>query len=247
MDIEELGICVKLFFYNMVIKEKDLGDIKLVKSSRARRIIVRYKEGGFYLTYPPFVDISTIEKTIREMKPRLLKLRDKSPDKFVFTPDTEFRTYSFDVKIIEDNYSNYYVRLKDGVLTILCPRNTDYKSEKVQRIIKDNIEKSLRYEAKRLFPQKVSELSAQHGFTFTGIKINKSRTRWGSCSSKKSINLSYYCLLLPAHLIELIILHELCHTIEMNHSERFWHLLDKVTNNKAKELTRELKAFKTAL
>ncbi len=77
------------------------------------------------------------------------------------------------------------------------------------------------------------------------MKINKSRTRWGSCSSKKVINLSYYCLFLPEHLIDFVILHELSHTIKMNHGEGFWKLLDSVSGGKAKELTQELKSFKT--
>ena len=231
----------------MVIRDEELGDIKLTKSARARRITVRYKEGGYYLTYPTFVSLTSVEKAIQEMKPRLLKLKDRIPDKTLFTPDTDFKTYSFDVKITTNNCLNFYTRLKDGVLTITCPTETDFTEQSVQTLIRTHIEKALRHEAKRLFPQMVKQSATEHGLVFTDVRINKSRTRWGSCSSKKSINLSYYCLLLPAHLLNLIILHELCHTQEMNHSERFWSLLDKVTDGKAKTLTKELKAYKTIL
>jgi len=84
-----------------------------------------------------------------------------------------------------------------------------------------------------------------HGFRFSDVKINKSTSRWGSCSFKKSINLSYFCLLLPPHLLDLIVLHELCHTREMNHGDKFWIHLDSVTGNRAKALTLELKKFST--
>jgi predicted metal-dependent hydrolase len=106
------------------------------------------------------------------------------------------------------------------------------------------VEKALRYEANRLLPAKVKLFAQRHGFTVSDVKINKSRTRWGSCSSKKSINLSYYCMLLPEHLINHVILHELCHTVEMNHGDSFRQLLDKVSGGKSKEHTKELKAFK---
>lgn len=230
----------------MVIKDKDLGDIKLVKNVQARRIIVRRKDDYLQLTYPPGVSMSYIEKTIEEMKPRLFKLLEKKKAQYLFTPETEFKAFSFTLKIFESNLtSDYYLKLKDGILSISCPTDTDYDSSAVQATIRGLIEKALRYEAKRLFPQKVEVLAHRHGFTFSNVKINQSRTRWGSCSSKKGINLSYHCMLLPEYLVDFVILHELCHTKEMNHGERFWLLLDKASDGKAKELTKELKSFHT--
>jgi predicted metal-dependent hydrolase len=230
----------------MVIKDKDLGDIKLVKNTQARRIIVRRKDDYLQLTYPPGVSMSYIEKTIEEMKPRLFKLLENKKSQYLFTPQTEFKTFSFVLEILESaSTGNYYLKLKDGILSISCPPDTDFENFTVQTIIRGIIEKALRYEAKRLFPQKVEALAHRYGFTYSNVKINQSRTRWGSCSSKKTINLSYHCMLLPEYLVDFVILHELCHTKEMNHGERFWLLLDKVSDGKAKELTKELKSFKT--
>ncbi|MFV0418308.1 MAG: M48 family metallopeptidase [Dysgonomonas sp.] len=230
----------------MVIRDKELGEIKLIENIRARKIIVRRKDGCLQLTHPPFVDRAYIERTIEEMRPRLLKLVEKKIEKKYFTPLTEFSTFSFSLKLVDsESTTNYYLKLKDGVLSISCPANTDYQDEKVQQTIRDLIEKAFRYEAKRLFPEKVKVLAQKHSFTVNDVKINKSRTRWGSCNSRKSINLSYYCMLLPEYLVDFVILHELCHTIEMNHGERFWKLLDKVSDGKADEFTKELKRFKT--
>ncbi|MDR0825039.1 MAG: M48 family metallopeptidase, partial [Prevotella sp.] len=92
---------------------------------------------------------------------------------------------------------------------------------------------------------KVKLLAEKHSFQYAIVKINKSRTRWGSCSSMKNINLSFYGMLLPEYLIDFVILHELCHTVEMNHGEKFWALLDKVSDGRSHELTQELKSFKT--
>jgi predicted metal-dependent hydrolase len=232
----------------MTITDKDLGEIRLVKNERARRIIVRRKDDYFQLTYPPTVSMSYIEKTIKEMKPRLIPLFEKKSNRIWFSPDTILETYSFRLKITVGTLTNgYYMNLKDGLLSISCPAGTDYDAPSVQIIIKEFIEKGFRYEANRLFPVKMKALADKFGFKFTNVKINKSRTHWGSCSSKKTINLSYFCMLLPEYLIDFVILHELCHTIEMNHSQHFWLLLDQVTNNKAKELTKEMKSYKTAL
>jgi predicted metal-dependent hydrolase len=104
-------------------------------------------------------------------------------------------------------------------------------------------ESELRRQAKAVLPQELEQLAKKYGFQYQSVKIRKSKTRWGSCSSKKTISLSLYLMLLPPHLIEYVLLHELCHTIHMNHSPAFWALLDKSTGNKAKELRKELRTI----
>lgn len=229
----------------MTIEDPDLGEIKLVANAKARRIIVRRKEDGLHLTYPPSVSLSYIKATIEEMKSRLLRLKEQARQIFLFVPEVEFSSLAFSLKIYVDaSTSNYYSRLKDGVLFVSCPSQTDFESTDVQQTIRGIVEKYLRAEAKRLFPIRVGELAQANDFTFSEVKINKSRTRWGSCTSRKGINLSYFCMLLPKHLADFVILHELCHTQEMNHGERFWQLLDKVSGGNAKSLTKELKSYK---
>lgn len=230
----------------MIIEDNDLGEVRLVENNRARRIIVKKKDDHLQLTYPPGLTISYIKKVLEEMKPRLQKLVEHRKEKYLFSPQSEFKTFSFALNLLESSSTNnYYLRLKDGILSISCPSGTDYQDIQVQTRIRELVEKTFRYEAKRLFPAKVKMFASKHGFTVTDIKINKSRTRWGSCTSKKSINLSYYCMLLPEYLVDFVILHELCHTVEMNHGVRFWSLLDSVTGGEAKALTKELKNFKT--
>jgi predicted metal-dependent hydrolase len=102
-------------------------------------------------------------------------------------------------------------------------------------------EKELRARAKQILPPQLQSLATAHGFQYQQVKIRKSRTRWGSCSSKGVINLSIYLMLLPAHLVEYVLIHELCHTVEMNHSSAFWALLNRHTDGRAQLLRRELR------
>jgi len=92
-----------------------------------------------------------------------------------------------------------------------------------------------------LLPDRTKQLAGKFGFYYSMVKIQSSKSRWGSCSRERSINLSFYLMLLPSHLIDYVILHELCHTKEMNHSEKFWKWMDKVTDGQSKELRAELK------
>jgi predicted metal-dependent hydrolase len=108
-------------------------------------------------------------------------------------------------------------------------------------------EAELRRQAIISLPGELAQLARKHGLTYQSVQIRKSKTRWGSCSSKKAINLSLYLMLLPPHLREYVLLHELCHTIHMNHSPVFWALLDRYTGGKSKELRKELKDYRTLI
>lgn len=70
-------------------------------------------------------------------------------------------------------------------------------------------------------------VSIQTGLTYQKISIRDQKTRWGSCSKEKAINLNYKLLFLPTELANHILIHELCHTVHLNHSEKFWRLVAK--------------------
>ena len=77
------------------------------------------------------------------------------------------------------------------------------------------------------------------------IALRDTTSRWGSCSATGSINLSCYLMLLPPHLMDYVLLHELTHTREMNHGPKFWEILDGLTEGKAHKLRAELRNFRT--
>ena len=132
-------------------------------------------------------------------------------------------------------------------MEIVCPPYADFADEKLQSWLHKVIEESLRRNAKSILPSRLAFLSKQYGLPYSSVKINSSQGRWGSCSARKAINLSYYLVLLPSHLIDYVLLHELCHTREMNHSERFWALLNQYTEGKALTLRGELRKYRTEI
>jgi predicted metal-dependent hydrolase len=75
---------------------------------------------------------------------------------------------------------------------------------------------------------RLSALSTQHNFSYQSMSINSAESRWGSCSAKGTLNFSYRLIMAPAQVIDYVILHELCHTIQHNHSAKFWAEVAKV-------------------
>jgi len=82
-------------------------------------------------------------------------------------------------------------------------------------------------EVMRLVKDRVEFYNKTYNFSFNKISIKNQKTRWGSCSSKGNLNFNYKILFLSEELRDYIIVHELCHLVEMNHSKSFWSLVAK--------------------
>ena len=95
-------------------------------------------------------------------------------------------------------------------------------------------------EARTFISERLEYYSKIYGFGFNRVSIRNQRTRWGSCSIKGNLNFNYKLLMLPQHLANYIIIHELCHLKELNHSPRFWNLVAQTMPNYS-EIKKELR------
>lgn len=76
--------------------------------------------------------------------------------------------------------------------------------------------------------QRLDQLSKELNLPYNRLTVRAQKTRWGSCSSKKNINLNYRLLFIEKKLLDYILLHELVHTVHMNHSKAFWIFLESL-------------------
>ncbi|MCR5799142.1 MAG: M48 family metallopeptidase [Lachnospiraceae bacterium] len=83
-------------------------------------------------------------------------------------------------------------------------------------------------EAKRVIPERVAMYAGLVGVTYGRITIRKQKSRWGSCSSKGNLNFNCLLMLTPLEVIDSIVVHELCHRLEMNHSRKFYEHVYRV-------------------
>lgn len=95
-------------------------------------------------------------------------------------------------------------------------------------VILHRLREWIREEARARLGGMLGELADEHGFRYTSLRIRFQRSRWGSCSAKGGINLNACLIFLPERLMRYILLHELCHTRQMNHSQAFWKELFSV-------------------
>lgn len=82
--------------------------------------------------------------------------------------------------------------------------------------------------ARELIHARLEALNVHYGFTYNKVAIRDQRSRWGSCSKMRNLNFNYRLVFLPPHLVDYVIVHELCHLEEFNHGPSFWALVARV-------------------
>lgn len=82
-------------------------------------------------------------------------------------------------------------------------------------------------EAKRIFPARAEYFARRMGVTYGRITIREQKTRWGSCSRAGNLNFNWKLVLMPPEILDYVVVHELAHRKEMNHSPAFWVVVEK--------------------
>lgn len=224
----------------------DVGIVEISKKKNARKIKLRvHPEKGVLVTIPYFSrykdGIRFANQNIDWIKERLSILnQNNSPNSF--SAESKFITRKHSIAFEVDARYDLKAKITGSELIFLYnPLKIDFENKDTQTFIKKVILKLLKLESDFLI-EKIAQISQQINLIPTNVKVGSAGTRWGSCNSKNEIILSCRMLLLPDHLIDYIIIHELCHITHKNHSKDFHDLLDKFVNGKSKILNKELKS-----
>lgn len=155
-----------------------------------------------------------------------------------------------DYKVVYSGRKTISLCVKDGVLVVKAPYGTRKQrieslvsshEDWINKHIKKQIEKNKKYEglteeriaelrkaAKQILPAKVAYYAKIIGLKYSRITITSAKTRFGSCSSKGNLAFSYRLMMYPEEAIDYVVVHELAHLVEMNHSPAFYKVVAKI-------------------
>jgi predicted metal-dependent hydrolase len=212
------------------IEHPIVGKVTFKKNVRSKRITLRVKPNNTITVSLPtrssFRDAEKILDThIDWIQKQQAKFKQKQS---FFSYDTTFQVRTKPLVIVPTNNDRGCLSIRKNIIEVEIPTNWNMKDDSTQDTIKSAIMDAVRKEAKSYLPDRTKLIAKEKGITVNNVRINKAKTRWGSCSSKKNINLSLFLMLLPEEFIEYVIHHELAHIKHQNHSAAFWDHLEQL-------------------
>lgn len=228
-----------------------IGLVKFEKSQRARRVNISVKPGKpVRVAVPRGVSFEQALRFLHTKKDWLKKARKRieshqekiENQRTVFDENSRFSTRNHQLKLIPTQRNNIRLEITNSEIFVFFPEKEPVTNPAIQEAAQKGIAEAMRIEAKTYLPRRLRHLAQKHHLRYRKIGIRNARTRWGSCSGQNNINLSLHLMRLPDHLIDYVLLHELAHTKEKNHSKAFWAFLEKICPN-SKRLDKELKKY----
>ena len=196
------------------------------ESKRASKISLRANIHGFFLTVPLDSNEMTLKNFLQNKQNWITKTYDyykKYNPNFGKKYDDKFHIYylgeKYSVDIVKDVVNNTIVSSSINKITFHVLNKKNYK-----KYIKNWYLK----QTSMVINERIKIFSPLMNVRFTKIKIKDNSTRWGSCSSKGNLNFSLYLVAFPMDVIDYVVVHELAHLKEFNHSKKFWEIVRNI-------------------
>ena len=231
-----------------LISVPDIGAVLVSKKSNATKLKLKiHPEKGVLVTIPNSCSYSDAIKFVNSHKEWIKEKTSLISEKFndnLFTPESVFLTRFSKIAFEVDARIGLTADIEEDVcLFKYNPLKIDFHNADIQTFIKRVINRMLLFEANQYLSDRYSRLASQHNLFAKDLSVGTASTRWGTCNSRNEIRLSCRLMLLPDHLIDYIILHEMSHLVHKNHGKDFYALLDKLSANKSDKLNKELKNY----
>ncbi|MGB7502935.1 MAG: SprT family zinc-dependent metalloprotease [Azonexus sp.] len=195
-----------------------------LRRSRRRTIGLTIDQRGLRVGAPQQARLGDIETLIREHGQWVLdKLADwrnrAAPERLAITDGTVIFALGAALTVTVTPGSRQRWLFSDPKLHLFVPPAVE------ARIV---LEKALRDKARTIFAERLAHYAPRLGVPAPPLRISAARTRWGSCSHHGGIALNWRLILMPMPVVDYVVSHELAHLREMNHSPRFWSVVEQL-------------------
>lgn len=208
------------------ISDEEFGTITLRRSVRASSIRVRVApDGRLRASLPLYAPTFLVKRLIHSSRQQLRTLLADHHGDTVFESGMQIGK-SHTLLIRQVTTSAVSAKRHGQQIIATVPIDTPFTAPHVQRTIRDTVISALRIEAKSYLTKRLAFLASQHGFSYQKVRFSHASGRWGSCSSSGTISLNIALMKLPFELIDYVLVHELSHTLHMNHSPAFWQCVE---------------------
>ena len=206
------------------ILDTEFGEITIRRIASTRHVRIRVANDGRYIaTAPAYTPIYFIKRMVDTSREELRKLAEHTSIAKPYV-DGQMIGKSHQLVVVPTGMVSVpTISVKQQKIVAQLPPGTSLDDRPIQQQIRDYVIRVLRREAKAYLPKRLKYLADQYDFSYEKVRFSHSSGRWGSCSSAGTISLNIALMKLPHELIDYVLIHELCHTRHMNHSDAFWN------------------------
>ena len=208
--------------------------------ARRRTLGILVGDRGVEVRAPRWVGVGEVEKFLREKEKWIwqhLKDRCSKKEAFQWNDGDSIALFgqpaSLDIRRVASEPRERAVLMEENRLVARIL--TDDGPEQLRSLVQTWLREKMLLTG----TERVNLYSARLGVPTPSVRLSNARTRWGSCSASGRVCLNWRLIHMPAHLIDYVVAHEIAHLLEMNHSARFWSILDRVYPN-CRDARREL-------
>lgn len=198
--------------------------MKIIRQTRKTLSLSFDKNAELIVKVPKNISDRSINEFLEKHKKWILEkknLLEKNNQKFEIWDFFLFFWEEFDLCELE---------AKNDKNVLIFDSKKFFTNTKNPEILRELFIKFYKKEAKKYISKKISEICELLNLSFNKLKITSASSRWGSCNSKKNISFSFRLILAPKKSIDYVIVHELAHLSEMNHSKAFWDLVQNYSD-----------------
>lgn len=207
--------------------DDEFGSISYRRSPGTRYVRLRVSEDGTVrASLPKRAPLYLVKELVESSRLEIRKLITASHSKRVTYQDGMTIGHSHTLSINFDDLSEPKKKLQGQKLSVYLPMTFKVDTANAQNYISKQVKQALKREAMAYLPRRLRYLANTFGFEYERERFGNQRGRWGSCSSSGTISLNVALMNLPHELIDYVLIHELAHTREMNHSQNFWEIVN---------------------
>jgi predicted metal-dependent hydrolase len=208
------------------ITDEEFGSIAVRRNRKATSVRLRVAaDGTLRASMPMYAPLFLVKRLVKNSRKELRKILQDHQKDVSFTSGMQIgKSHTLLVRPAK----HLRVSRHKQQIIVQLPEDKNLDDDEIIREVRSIAQQALRLEAKSYLPKRLAFLAEKGGFSYQKVRFSHASGRWGSCSTNGTISLNIALMKLPFKLIDYVLIHELSHTIEMNHSERFWRTVAEV-------------------
>lgn len=206
-----------------VITDAEFGPVTVRRSAKATQVRIRVApDGTLRASLPVYAPLLLVKRLLKTSRVELRALLASAVPHYDYIDGMQIgKSHTLVVR----PHDSLKVSRHGQQIILHLPPSLTLDDQPVQTALREASIAALRLEAKSYLTKRLAYLAEAHGHHYERVRFSHASGRWGSCSSTGTISLNIALMKLPFELIDYVLLHELAHTKEMNHSPDFWAIV----------------------